>query len=173
MLPILFTFYSLKGTEVVGTNKGLRIYDYSDDSTGPMLAVNRQNPETGRYDPLEIIENSTVKQHITFVVQVNYNSVSKSYSNKIKVYLNGEFLTDAVFQGFEGFSNLSNLRITVEQDNVDAEEIGNSICIDNYQVNSFGSGSGEYYGDLSTLFTEDGYNKPLTEIADSVLYSKR
>lgn len=106
--------------------------------------------------------NGTEPIHVTLVI-----SPLKSGSNyypQICMYLDGE---RAITTVLGATSDLFSIRFGMGKQTVSANK---SVCMDNIQVATFGSGNGAYDGAIATAFSENGYN--LTECVDSVLYNK-
>ena len=106
--------------------------------------------------------NGTEPIHVTLIIKP-YNSGSNYYP-EICMYLDGERAIKTVLGAT---SDLFSIRFGMGKQTVSANK---SVCMDNIQVATFGSGNGAYNGAIATAFSEKGYS--LTECIDSVLYNK-
>ena len=92
--------------------------------------------------------------------------INLTAENRYILYVNGKYITSEASPLLD-YADLTHLRVFIGNHSVTA---GESICLDNFTVATFGSGNGAYSGDISELFGDTSIN--LTECADSVLYKK-
>ena len=159
ILPINFVFMNeISGGSASTSN--LKIYNNSSDGIGPYLTING-NEFDYQYKVLE----SKERTHITFVIKSN--SYVMNGLPKVSVYVDGELKSiDNISITNLGYK-LAVLRMQIPQHSVVEDT---SLCIDNFTVSTFGSGSG-YKGALNDIFGDS--TKTLTDCVDSVLYEKK
>ena len=148
-------FYFTDSLKNIDDNPRLSI-KYYEDTGETYIGENT----SGRYSGMQFISDPTKPMHLTFVCKLD-NGSSTTY-----VYLDGKYLcsannfTHTDLRYFDMY-----LRPVEERSNQ-----GVSICVDNFQINTFGRYGKPYTGALDDLY--ESTSKTLFDCEDSVLYNK-
>lgn len=102
--------------------------------------------------------------HLTWVISINNDNLADSYAY---LYVDGKYVCviDDIFTNSSLY--ISNFRLETNSGSVALE--GTSICFDNFEVNAFGDGGGDYKGELTSLFADPEIR--LENCIDSILYN--
>lgn len=152
------------------------------DSTGSEKDGPRLNIKINQNDCVEICSDNTYKidvnypekpMHITFVCKLNMdyesgdNGMEYYYSSETLVYVDGKYFCST--NNFLNYKDLKNFQIYFKK-NENYSNQGSSVCVDNFQVNTFGTWRKPYIGALDDLY--ESTSNTLFDCEDSVLYNK-
>ena len=152
-------FYFVDSERNIDANPRLLLKNNYQGSTYPVLKSSTD------YAFVEDLFEPTKPIHITFVCKIQGGQYEPATSETL-VYLDGKLLTSGV-NNFTHY-NLSSFELYFRASGKSQQ--GVSVCMDNFQVTTFGDGSENYTGALSDLYND--HSLTLDNCADSVLYKK-
>lgn len=122
-----------------------------------------QKGKINSYEGQECTIDMTPRYHYTWVIYINHNDISSSTA---QIYLDGKCIFTFVDIFASDACTISSLRF--DRSDKYCSEFTESICFDNFTVNVFGEGDGDYNGAIASLFEDSSIT--LDDCVDSILY---
>lgn len=116
------------------------------------------------FEGQEMTINDSSLNHFTWVIYINHEDISSSWA---LIYVNGYYAFTFTNIFASESCSIASFRFD-RSDKYATEGWAESICFDNFTVNVFGEGAGDYNGAIASLFEDSSIT--LDDCIDSVLY---